>query len=432
MNYLAVSFSHKNSDIKTREKLAFTDSSKEIVLRALYDVSAINEVLIIGTCNRVEVLASVKETTAALSEIFEKLSQHSGLSIDELEGRADTFENEGAIHHLFAVTSSLDSVVIGETQIAGQVKESLKFAYELGVCAQKLSRAVHFAFRCAAMVRNETQIAKKPVSVASAAVDKAKNIFGTLDGKTAVVVGTGEMGELASRHLLAQNCKVVLVSRTNERAQTVASQLGCGVEGCEISQLKNLLNTHELLFSASGAQHAIINSQMVEKRDFERLWFDISVPRDIDDPMCEGVTVVTVDDLKDIVDANINSRAESARLAYSIVGRFTQDFFKWVNTLSVDPIIKEMRAKAEQCATDELARAVKKGFIPKEMQDAVLQVLNGSFKKFLHAPTVNLKALAASPKLDGVVESLRYLHEFEDEKVEPSGYRCEQQNEGEK
>ncbi len=426
MHYLTVSFSHKNSDITAREKLAFTEISKEAALGALTsEETDISEAIIVSTCNRVEILVSTQDTEKASTEIFKMLSNHSGLSVEELEGRADVFENEGAVHHLFAVTSSLDSVVIGETQIAGQIKDAFKFAYDKGYCAQKLSRVMHFAFKCAADVRNQTEIAKKPISVASVAVDKAKKIFGKLEMETAVVIGTGEMGEIACKYLLANGAKVVLVSRSKQKAIDLGEKLGCNVTGADFGDLTELLNTHKLVFSATGAQHPIITEDFVEEKSFYRAWFDISVPRDIDVKKRDNLEVVTVDDLKDIVEQNQMLRAEEARIAYTIVGSYTMEFFKWIGTLSVDPIIKELREKAQNIAEKEIKNAVKKGFIAKEHEEDVLKVIHSAFKKFMHDPTVNLKALANTQRLDTIVESLKYLHNLTSEAKIVGGYKCE-------
>jgi len=425
MHYLTVSFSHKNSDIAVREKLAFTDESKEAALRELTQKPVISESIIVSTCNRVEIVVSAKEPQTALPHVFEMLQKHSGLPMDELEGRADVFENEGAVHHLFAVTSSLDSVVIGETQIAGQIKEAFKFAYDKGFCAQKLSRVMHYAFRCAADVRNQTEIAKKPVSVASVAVDKAKKIFGTLEDEIAIVIGTGEMGELACKYLLAGGAKVILVSRSKQKADEMAARLGNSVQGAEFADVKKLINTHKLLFSATSAQYPIIEDDIIEKTDFRRVWFDISVPRDIEISDNHGVEVITVDNLQDIVEQNQSLRAEEARAAYSLVGGYTIDFFKWISTLSVDPIIKELREKAQTIAEKEVQNAIKKGFIQKEQEEEITKLLHSAFKKFMHEPTVNLKALANSPQLDSVVESLKYLHNLSEDARIMDSYKCE-------
>ncbi len=415
MHYLTVSFSHKNSDIAVREKLAFDEESKERSLKMLTDTKVISEAVIISTCNRVEVFVSAKDAGLAMPFVFDVLSEHSKLCQDELEGRADVFENEGAVHHLFAVASSLDSIVIGETQIAGQIKDAFRFAKEKGYAGNKISRVMQYAFRCAAEVRNQTEIAKKPVSVASVAVDKAKKLLGNLENEYAVVLGTGEMGALACRYLYDAGAKVIIVSRTLEKAKAMAEEFGENASGADYSSVKELVNTHKLVFSATGAPHPVLEDFIVEKRDFRRIWFDISVPRDIEISEHHGIEVVTVDDLQDIVVQNQMLRAEEARTAYSLVGGYTVEFFKWISALSVDPIIKELRTKAQDIAEKEIKNAIKKGFIPKELEEEASKLLHSAFKKFMHEPTVNLKAMADNPRLESIVESLKYLHNLESE-----------------
>jgi glutamyl-tRNA reductase len=415
LHYLVASFSHKNCDIATREKIAFDDNAKLQTLQKITADHNINEAIILSTCNRVEIITSVKDCSAAEGTIFQALAEHSSLTLEELEGRADLYENEGAVHHIFSVTSALDSVVIGETQIAGQVKEAMNFACSQGFCGQKLNRVMQYAFKCAAEVRNKTEIARKPTSVASVAVDKAKKMLGSLSGITAVVVGAGEMGTLACKYLRANDANIILVARNIEKAQNVALEICEKIEVVHNSKLRELLNKHSLLFSATSASGAVITEDMIETLNSHRLWFDISVPRDIGLDSMENITVVTVDDLKDIVQSNIGQRADEAKIAYTIVGHWTIEFFKWINTLSVDPLIKSLREKAYQSSEMEISKAIKKGVFSKEQEEMLKMLMHSTFKKFLHEPTVNLKGLSSSPKLESVAEAIKYLFELGDE-----------------
>ncbi len=425
MHYLVASFSHKNCDIATREKIAFAEDAKLETLKKLTSNTNINEAIILSTCNRVEVITSVKECSTAEEIIFKALSEHSNLSIEELEGRADLFENEGAVHHIFSVACALDSVVIGETQIAGQVKDAMKFASDNGFCGIKLSRVLQYAFKCAAEVRNKTEIARKPTSVASVAVDKAKRMLGSLEGRTAVVVGAGEMGTLACKYLRAHDANIILVGRNVAKTEAVALEICEKIKVAHISELKTLLNSHSLLFSATSASGAVITHDMVESCSFERLWFDISVPRDIDVESTDGLNVVTVDDLKDIVVSNMGQRADEARIAYTIVGTWTIEFFKWMNTLSVDPLIKGLREKAERACEIEITKAIKKGLIQKEQEETIKLMLHSAFKKFLHDPTINIKSISNSPRLESMAEAMKYLFELGDEATPRDSYKLD-------
>lgn len=427
MHYLVVSFSHKNSDLTTREKLAFQDEVvQDAFLKEIMSHPVVNEAALLSTCNRIEIVASIKDVFVASDAMFAMLQEHSGLSLEELKGRADIYEDNGAIHHLFAVAASLDSLVVGETQIAGQLKNAFRFAYEKGYCAQKLSRAMHFAFKCAAEVRSSTDISKNPVSVASAAVAMAKEILGELGGETAVVVGAGEMSEITVKHLLNHTVNVILVNRDMDHARAIAETLQGEIDIQPFSRLKELINHHKILFTATGAPHSIITEDMVEACEFRRHWFDMAVPRDVDPLNDPQIRIYAVDDLKDVVERNIALREEQAKEAYSIVGRYVIEFFRWLQSLGVDPIVKSIREQARDSSYKELARAIDKGYLPEEHREAVEKILHGAFNTFLHAPTTKLREMAEEPMADTVVESVKLLFGIEDEVKMINKYRCEE------
>ena len=426
MHYLIISFTHKNTDIKVREKLSFSnDEVKRDFLEKLKDFKCVNESILLSTCNRVEIISSVNSCEKTIDYMLSELSAVSGIDKSELESRADIYEDNGAIHHLFSVVSSLDSLVIGETQIVGQLKDAFKFSTDEGFCSQKLSRAMHHAFRCAASVRSSTEISKNPISVSSVAVNKAKDILGSIEDQVALLVGAGEMSTLAGKHLIAAGAKVIVVNRSLEKAQNLAKELGQRAIAKPFSDLRELLNTHALLFSATGAPYSVITEDMVETREYERYWFDIAVPRDIECDM-EDVNVYAVDDLKEIVAKNLSLREEQAKVAFSIVGRSTMEFFKWLQTLSIDPIIKELRDKAKECSLKEIKRSVKKGYIPAEYEDTVEKILHCAFNSFLHTPTKKLKELAEKPEADTVVQSIQEIFEMDENSIKKLNmYNCE-------
>ncbi len=426
MHYLIISFTHKNTDIKVREKLSFSNEDKKrAFLEKLQEFKYVNESIILSTCNRVEMIASVNNCEKTIDYMMNELSKVSGISKSELESRADVYEDNGAIHHLFSVVSSLDSLVIGETQIVGQLKDAFKFSTDEGFCSQKLSRAMHHAFKCAAAVRSSTDISKNPISVSSVAVSKAKDILGSIENRTAILVGAGEMSALAGKHLITAGAKVIVVNRSLDKAAQLVEELGERASAKPFSDLKELLNTHTLLFSATGAPHSVVTEDMVETRDFIRYWFDIAVPRDIECDM-EDVEVYAVDDLEEIVAKNLSLREEQAKVAFSIVGRSTMEFFKWLQTLSIDPIIKELRDKAKECSQKEIKRSVKKGYIPEEFEETVEKILHCAFNSFLHTPTKKLKELAEKPESDTIVQSIQEIFEMDEESIKKLNlYKCE-------
>jgi len=427
MQYIVVSYSHKNTDIAVREILAFPDDEqKKKSLEKILVSKSVNEAILLSTCNRVEFIISTSNPSEALYTVFETLHLHSGLSIEELEGRADVYEDEGAVHHVFAVASSLDSLVVGETQIAGQLKDAFRFAYENGFCSQKLSRLIHFAFKCAAEVRNCTNISKSPVSVASAAVSQAKEIMGgNLGGFTGLVVGAGEMSEIVAKHLVASGCNVIIFNRSIERAKNIAKTIGERIDVREFHTLPEYINRYRLLFSATGAPHPIITDEMVQNSQFDRYWFDLAVPRDIEGINDKSIHIYAVDDLQEIVNTNLSMRREQARKAYEIVGRYTIDFFKWLQTLMIDPLIKDIRERAKESAMREVEKAVKKGFIPPETRKNVEKLVHNAFNSFLHTPTKQLREVAEQPRADTVIEAMKYVFNIDTEVKMMDKYKCE-------
>lgn len=426
MQYLVISFSHKNTDLQTREKLSL--NQEEVRFRVYEDLSkhsVINELIILSTCNRVEIIASVQDPFKATDLILKELSTISQINLDELEGRADVYEDNGAIHHIFSVASALDSLVVGETQIAGQLKMAFKEAFENGYTSIKLSRVMHFAFKCAAEVRNSTDISKNPVSIASAAVAMAKDILGNLGGYSALVLGNGEMGKLAAKHLLANGCNVILIGRNIEKVKRVANELGDGVQAETIENLNSLINRYRLFFTATSSKEPVVTRNIVERKDFKRYWFDMAVPRDIEDIEFENIDIFVVDDLKEIVNRNIAFRESQAKEAYKIVGKYTVEFFKWLQTLSIDPIIKAIREKSKEVSLSEISRATKKGYIPKEFEKEVAKIVHNAFNRFLHGPTKNLKSIADNPSGDTIIESIKYIFDLNGEKYQLNQYKCE-------
>lgn len=265
MHYASVSFTHKNTDISVRERLSFSNIERKTeILRLLSSSQNINECMVLSTCNRVEIIASVKEIEGASKHIIACISLLCGINYEDLQTRADIYEDNGAIHHLFAVASSLDSLVIGETQIVGQLKESFKFAYANGSCGIKLGKAIEAAFKCAAEVRNKTEISKNPISVSSVAVQKAKEMFnGNINGMSVLIVGAGEMAELAAKHIISNGARVTVISRNIDNAKTLAMSLGDNNEYDSLENLKDYLNKHQLIFSATASPYPVILDSMI-------------------------------------------------------------------------------------------------------------------------------------------------------------------------
>ena len=429
MKYLILSYTHKNTDIVTREKLA---CNSDEVLRDFYshilDLEEVKECVILSTCNRVEIFLVVKKFDKLVDKVRQILSSLTTATLEEIKDKGMVYKDREAVKHLFLVASSLDSLVIGETQITGQLKDAFRFSYDNGFCGQSATRVMMNAFKCSQIVRSSTQITKNPVSVASVAVAKAREIFGgNLGGYTGVVVGVGEMGELVAKHLAKAGANIVLVNRDIGKAYELAKRLEQVTVVVEpFSKLKEIVNHYKLLFSATGAPTTIIDERLVESVSFERHWFDIAVPRDIADCSCDNINIYAVDDLEEIVDRNIKEREENAKEAFMIVEKQVEEFYRWLSTLSIEPVIKELRLMAEKNAKVELAKAIKKGHIPTDLEKNVLRLIQNTFKSFLHTPTKNLKSIANSPKADVIVQSTQYLFDINIESQKKiHTYKCD-------
>ena len=469
MAYMSVSFTHKNTDITVREKLSFSnDVRKKEILRLLASNSAIEECLVLSTCNRVEIFTVVSDFDEAQKFVLLALSRVSGVSFEELAERADIYEDYGAIHHLFAVAASLDSLVVGETQIVGQLKDAYKFAMQNARAGAQIARAIDEALKCAARIRNQTEISKNPISVSSVAVAMAKDRLGSLQGADAVVVGAGEMSELACKHLLANGANITILNRNLAGAQRLAASLlgensldakncadenpstgknsdglnsgnvanfagenpkddknstACANSSAQVQSrikidsldnLKKYLNVNSLFFSATGSQEPIITDSLLEPKSFKRYFFDIAVPRDVELSQSEDVEVYSVDDLEEIVKKNLILREEQAQIAYSIVAKCTNEFFKWLKAAASTPIIKALRQSAKQVAELELAKALKKGYLKHSDAEEARKLIHQVFKAFLHAPTVNLKNLGNADDEGGTVNALVEIFELQE------------------
>ncbi|WP_299548406.1 glutamyl-tRNA reductase [uncultured Helicobacter sp.] len=435
MDYYILSYSHKNTNISTREKLSLDikDPKTAEFLKDLVENKFIAEAVILSTCNRIEFILNVQNAPKAEEFLLDKLSVFSGIALEDLKKHADSYENVSAIHHLFSVASSLDSLVVGETQIAGQLKNAFKFSYEIGCCGLYLSRAIHFAFRCAASVRNSTSISQNSVSVASTAVVKAKEVLGDLSGKEALVIGAGEMSVICAKHLTNANCAVILMNRDFQNAENVCKSVLQSNPKAKIrvesfKDMGEYINAIPLLFSATSAPHTIITADMVVNKDWNRYWFDLAMPRDIEHDIMDiqsNVQIYAVDDLEDIVRKNLALREEQARIAYGIVGRSTQEFFNWLQTLNVEPLIKTIRSLAKDSALKELQKGITKGYLPKDYEKNIEKTLHNAFNVFLHHLTINLKSVSNTPKGDSVVESLRFLFDLDSEDKMLESYKCE-------
>ena len=427
MSYLVISFSHKNIDIKMREKLAFnSEEDKERYLKQILENEHTKEAVVLSTCNRVEIVTRSSNIKNSAKNIIEKLSSYSGLDFDTLYERADIYDNDGAVHHLFSVASALDSLVIGETQIVGQLKDAFRFSQAKGHCSTNITRVMNYAFKCAANVRNATSLGTGSVSVASTAVAKAKEIIGNTKGVKALVIGAGEMSELTIKHLISSGFDVVLTSRDMKKAQILADTFDVNVSVQPYSELSNLLATTPVMITATSAPYPIITKENAPSSSINRYWFDIAVPRDIDENISlSGLEVFTVDDLQDIVNENMSLRAEQAKTAYGIVSRMSMEFFEWLKSLEIEPVVKNLYLKGETIIDKKVKNAIKKGYIRADEEENIRKLCQTVITEYLHNPSKQLKDISKNMECDVVVSTVQNMFGLSNDSNVSNKYKCD-------
>jgi glutamyl-tRNA reductase len=401
MYYQVLAFNHHNCEQALREQLAFTDQDdKKNFLQELIAFKFIDEAYVISTCNRVEIVTATSDTFSSYHTILGLLSQKTNVDFYKLKSSGRCYNDEEAIVHTFSVVSSLDSVVIGESQITGQVKEDFKFSYNNGTAGVKLNRVLSYALKCAAEVRNVTEISKKPISIASVAVAQAYKIYGeNISGMRGVVIGAGEMGVIAAKHLLRLGCDVLLLGRSLEKTEKIAESLGENVKASSMESLPKYLNRYRLVFSATSSKDPIILPWMIENSNLDRVWFDMAIPHDIDDMGLEKLKLFRIDDLKNISNENYALKQEQAIKAKEIVLRYKDDYYTWLKGISIEPIIRDIRLQVQDAIDKELERAIKKRFVPEEYKENMHKMAEQMFNRFLHDATHKLRE--CSKKTDG-------------------------------
>jgi len=393
MYYQVLAFNHHNCEQSLREQMAFADEQeKSTFLNELVEFKFIHEAYVVSTCNRVEIVVATSDNFSSYHTILGLLSKKSNIDFYKLKSSGRKYDDEEAIVHIFSVVSSLDSLVIGESQITGQVKDAFKFSYENGTAGKKLNRVLSRAIKCAAEVRNVTNISKNPISIASVAVAQAHKIYGAnISGMRGVVIGAGEMGVIAAKHLLRLGCDVLLIGRNLEKTEKVALELGENAKADTIENLPKYINRYRLVFSATSSKEPVILPRMIENADLDRVWFDMAIPKDIDDMGLDKLKLFRIDDLKSISNENYALKQEQAIKAKEIVLRFKEEYYAWLKALSIEPVIKGMRLQAHDAIVKELARAINKKFVPKEYEANMKKMAEQMFNRFLHDATQKLR-----------------------------------------
>lgn len=393
MSIVLVGINHKSAPIEVRERLAFTEEACASGLRTLVDGEVVREGLIVSTCNRVEVLtetdnARLNDTTERVTQF---LSRSDSLPRSFFEAHLYKHTDDQAIRHLFRVTSSLDSMVVGEPQVLGQVRRAYAIALEVGTAGRILNRLVHHSFHVAKRVRTETGIGANAVSISYMAVELGKKIFDSLEGRTALLIGAGEMAELSARHLVnAGVSRVLLANRTAGPAERLARELGG--ETVAFDQLATYLSQADIVICSTAAGEFVITEEMArealsKRRNRPSFFIDISVPRNIDPAVGKipNVFVFDIDDLESVISSNIREREREAERAELIVESEIMQFQQALRALDIGPTIGALRQKLQDIARLELTRQRNRlGSLTPEQETAIEALLMATVNKISH------------------------------------------------
>jgi len=406
--------SHRSAPVEVRERVAFPPCAGWGFLRRLGEEGVAEEAVLLSTCNRTEVYAVVDDQDAR-SRILDLLAEDRGVERASLEEDTYWLTDADAVSHLYRVASSLDSMVVGEGQILGQVRDAYRAATEEQRTGVVLNRLFHTSLRVGKQVRAETGIGDSSLSVPHVAVKLAEGVFGTLEGRTALVLGAGDMSELLIKHLKARNVgEVRIANRTPERALALAERVGG--RAVSFDALSDELAEVDVVVSSTGAGDWVVRREPIAaalaQREEPLFFIDIAVPRDVDPVVqtLQRVFVYDIDDLQAVVERNADDRSEAAEKGEAMISPAVLEFMGWLSSLHVVPLIKELKDGAEQIRRHELSRALKKMDLSPEEEAAVVRMSHSLMNKLLHGPISELKALAeAGHPLESAEVSRRLL-----------------------
>lgn len=414
MNFALVGLSHRTAPVEVREKLAIPETALPEALDALKRHDGVREGLILSTCNRVEVFASGEtsiELTAALPRF---LSEYRGLPLASIHRYLYEYSGRDAIRHVFRVAASLDSMVIGEPQILGQVKSAYAASRAAGMANGLLDEVMTRAFGAAKRVRSETGIAEAAVSISYAAVELARRIFGSLEGKQVLLIGAGKMSELAALHLGRSGvASIVVANRSPERARELASLFRGKWVGFE--DLFDHIAQADIIISSTGAQDFIVRKEhgsrfLARRKNRPMFFIDIAVPRNIDPALndIDNIFLYDIDDLQHVVEANLKERRKAAERAEQILEIEVDRFLGRVKTLEVVPTIVSLQERFEEIRRYEMERQrARLGALSPEQEQAVEALTRGIVNKLLHEPITQLKSAAQQAEGLKLVEIIR-------------------------
>ena len=418
-----IGLNHKTAPLAVREKIFAGCQEEKDLLSRLRSLNGVGEVLYLSTCNRIEIIAGIdeREKTETVRNLHDFLAQSGSLTLEEAAKCFYKYYDEEAVRHIFRVASSLDSLVMGETQILGQVKDAYRQALAQNATGVVLNRLMHCSFRAAKRVRQETAIAVNPVSVSFAAVELAKKIFGSLTGKKILLIGAGEMAELTGMHLISNGAEEIIVANRSLSQASLLAEKFHG-EAVSLDALEEKLIEADIVISSTGAPAYIVTADLIRRIHHQRknrllFLIDIAVPRDIDPAASslENVYLYNIDNLQDIVDENMNVRKKEAIKAEMIVEEEIARYVSWQKEQESVPTIVSLRNKAEEIVRAEMDKAT--GWmqkLDKEEREKVDNLVNSVVNKILHTPVTALKEEISEFSSKDIVATVRRLFRLDE------------------
>jgi len=419
MRVCIVGLNHRTAPVELRERAAINGSEVGAVLNTIISHHAVREAVLLSTCNRVEFTLVTHDPDASIALIHEWFAEKTGMPLETILPNLYSHTMDDAVRHLFSVATGLDSLILGEPQILGQVKSSYELALEAETAGHILHRLYQATFSAAKRVRTDTDIGRQAINVSACAVELAKRIFGELDGKTVMLIGAGEMAELAARHFRSNGIRDVLVAnRSLDRATKLAQQFDG--HALTLEQLDLYLDAADIILSSTGASTYVllpdpVAAAMIKRSGRPIFMVDIAVPRDIDPRIgeFEGVYLYDIDDLQQVVDINLDSRKKEAELGRQLLEQDAFQFLNWLKALETVPLIRSIQERTETMRREELGKAWRylKGLDDKQLA-AVDRFSRALMKRFTHPALKTLKVLPDDMEGDLLMGATRYLFDL--------------------
>lgn len=402
MSIILLGLNYKSAPVEIREKVSMSKTHIQRNAEALQQLDGVDGIAILSTCNRTEFYLDASDDQRAVAALMAFISSYSGCATDLLQQHLYVMKGRAAVEHLFTVAAGLDSMILGESQIQGQVQDAYNYALEYNLSDNVLNTLLMNALTLGKRVRTETCIDRQAVSVSSAAVELARQELGTLENKTVLILGAGDTSELAARHLVSNGISgVIVANRTFDRAQRLADEFGG--KAIRLDHFGAYLDSADIIISCTASPKYIIEKKdiapLVAQRTKPLLFIDIAVPRDIDPAVAEldNVFLHDIDDMQNVVAQNLEGRQKEAVKARKIVEEELENFFFWLDSLLVVPTIVKLREQAETIKKKEVEKALRRidNVTPREKK-IIEQLAHSIVSQWLHKPMYNLRYLAGT------------------------------------